>query len=99
MMYRAKCTGCISQVMNTYDLHRHPILRDKRDFYIDVFTEREAELIEELSDVSERATQIYMALLHMFIDVNSRKEANLIARLNGLQEESYKVYQELINLK
>lgn len=47
MKYRAKCTYCMSQVMNVYPNRRkNPMPKDDLDIYIEVDTEEEAELIE-----------------------------------------------------
>lgn len=50
MKYRAKCTYCISQVMNTYpDRRKYPMPHDRDDCYIEVDTETEAEYIENMN--------------------------------------------------
>lgn len=51
MMYRAKCTYCISQVMNVYPNRRkNPMPKDDFDMYIEVDTETEFDYIESIND-------------------------------------------------
>lgn len=50
MKYRAKCTYCIAQMANTYpDRRKYPMPTDKNDTYIEVDTEKEADLIEAIN--------------------------------------------------
>lgn len=50
MKYRAKCTYCMSQVMNIYpDRREYPMPKDKFDIYIEVDTEEEADYIESIN--------------------------------------------------
>lgn len=50
MKYRAKCTYCISQVMNIYpDRRKYPMPTDNYNTYIEVDTEQEAECIENIN--------------------------------------------------
>lgn len=49
-MYRAKCTYCISHMMNVYpDRQKHPMPKDDFDIYIEVDTEAEAAHIESIN--------------------------------------------------
>lgn len=68
MKYRAKCTNCISQVMNAYNINKYPILRDARDFYVEVDSEYQAELIEELDKHMKEAVKIYTTI----VNINSK---------------------------
>lgn len=65
MKYRAKITNIISQIRNVKAYSNLYILRDNRDFYIDVNTEEEAELIEELNLTINKATRKYAKLIEL----------------------------------
>lgn len=63
MKYRAKITYCIPQVLNIEKYVKSPICTDANDTYIEVTSEREAELIEGLNDLYKKAFNIYEALI------------------------------------
>lgn len=63
MMYRAKITYCIPQVLNIEKYVKIPICTDANDTYIEVTSDREAELIEELNVLYEKAFNIYETLI------------------------------------
>lgn len=63
MMYRAKITYCIPQVQNIEKYEKSYICTDAKDTYIEVTSEKEAELIEELNDLYKKAFNIYEALI------------------------------------
>ena len=69
MKYRAKCTWCISHVMNTYNICKNPILKDATEHYIEVDSEHEADLIEELNTEMKVVSKIYTEL----VNINSNK--------------------------
>lgn len=51
MKYRAECTYCTSQVMNTYpNMRKNPMLKDELHTYIAVDTEEEKTYIESIND-------------------------------------------------
>lgn len=59
-LYRAKCTKIVS-VVETY--YAEPtIVRDQKDRYVDVKTEEEAELIEELNKIETKRQELIMKL-------------------------------------
>lgn len=50
MKQKAKCTYCISQVMNTYpDRRKNPMPQGHDECYIEVDTETEADYIETMN--------------------------------------------------
>lgn len=50
MKYRAKCTYCISQMLNVYPYRqKNPMPKDDFDIYIEVDTEEEADYIESIN--------------------------------------------------
>ena len=63
MKYRAKITNIISQIRNVKLYTNRYIARDTTDSYIEVNTEEEAELIEELNYTIDKATRIYTKLI------------------------------------
>ena len=68
MKYRAKCTYCISQVMNVYPNRRkNPMPKDYFDIYIEVDTEEEAERIESINKFMQSA-YIQMKCLEHIIE-------------------------------
>lgn len=68
MKYRAKCTYCISQVMNTYpDRRKNPMPKDDLDIYIEVDTEEEADYIESINKHMQTA-YLQMHNLEHFIE-------------------------------
>lgn len=51
MKYRAKCTYCISQMLNVYPYRqKNPMPKDDFDIYIEVDTEEEAIYIESINE-------------------------------------------------
>lgn len=65
MKYRAKMTYCIPQMMNVYENGNAQIVRDAKDFYIEVNTEEEAEVIEEINKHFQQALQLYKQLINL----------------------------------
>lgn len=65
MKHRAKMTYCIPQMMNVYENGKAPICKDEKDTYIEVDTEEEAELIEEINDHFQQALQLYKQLIKL----------------------------------
>lgn len=65
MKHRAKMTYCIPQMMNVYERGNAQIVRDAKDFYIEVNTEEEAELIEEINNHFQQALQQYKKLIKL----------------------------------
>ena len=63
MKYRAKITNIIPQIKNIKAYEKGYICRDKEDLYIEVDTEEEAELIEELNNTYQKAFAIYNELI------------------------------------
>lgn len=68
MMYRAKCTNCIQLIECRYNFKKHYVCHDKNDTYIEVATEAEAELIEELNKVQGKSRELYTRL----VDITSK---------------------------
>lgn len=62
MKYRAKCTWCLSQIANLYNKKTAYLCHDKTDTWIEVNTEEEAELIEELNKQLRKTTETYTRL-------------------------------------
>lgn len=56
MMYRAKVTMIPSYTKDIYYLHERQFVTDKTDIYIEVESEEEAELIEEVNELSKKLT-------------------------------------------
>lgn len=68
MKYRAKCTYCMSQVMNVYPNRRkYPMPKDDFDIYIEVDTEEEADYIESINKHMQTA-YLQMHNLEHFIE-------------------------------
>lgn len=65
MKYRAKCTNCMAQMSCLYDERENPFVRDALDVYVEVDTEREAELIELLNDACFKAVRTYSKLFEI----------------------------------
>lgn len=65
MKHRAKMTYCIPQIMNVYEKGKAQIVRDVKDYYIEVNTQEEAELIEEINDHFQQALQLYKQLIKL----------------------------------
>ena len=59
MKHRAKCTNCLSQILNTYSYKKHPLIREGDEVYIEVKTQYEAYLIESLNRTFTEALHIY----------------------------------------
>lgn len=62
MKYRAKITSCAHLIDNLYDFENAYICKDERDTYVDVKTEEEADLIEQLNRHQEESQRIYREL-------------------------------------
>ena len=66
MKYRAKCTFCISQVMNTYpNRQKNPMPKDDLDTYIEVDTKEEADCIEAINRNIQTAYIMLSILEHI----------------------------------
>lgn len=65
MKYRAKMTYCIPQMMNVYENGNANVCKDAKDTYIEVNTEEEAELIEEINNHFQQALQLYKQLIKL----------------------------------
>lgn len=63
MKYRAKITNIVPQIKNIKDYVNGLIYRDIEELYIEVETEEEAELIEELNYTYQKAFAIYNELI------------------------------------
>lgn len=63
MKYRAKITNIVPQIRNISKYAKSYICRDTQDLYIEVETEEEAELIEELNYTYQKAFAIYNELI------------------------------------
>lgn len=63
MKYRAKITNIVPQIRNISKYATCYICRDTQDLYIEVATEEEAELIEELNDTYQKAFAIYNEII------------------------------------
>lgn len=62
MKYRAKITNCIQLIECHYNFEKNHVCHDKYDTYIEVDTEEEAEIIEELNKTTSRTTELYTKL-------------------------------------
>lgn len=60
MVYRAKCTKIVSVVETYYANPRY--VRDQKDRYVEVETEEEAELIEELNRTETKRLELIMKI-------------------------------------
>lgn len=67
MKYRAKCTNIVSQIKNITAYSKSYICHDAKDHYIEVDTEDEAELIEELNEEMTQALKTYKKLMSLTI--------------------------------
>lgn len=65
MKYRAKITNIIPQIKNVKKYEHAYILHDATDNYIEVDTEEEAELIEEMNYTYRKAYLIYKELINI----------------------------------
>lgn len=63
MKYRAKITNIVPQIRNISKYATRYICRDTKDLYIEVDTEEEVELIEELNYTYQKAFAIYNELI------------------------------------
>ncbi len=63
MKYRAICTHCVSPIMNIYPKSKNYYFADARDLYIEVDTEEEVNLIEQLNGYQEGSFRIYNELV------------------------------------
>lgn len=63
MKYRAKITNIVPQIRNISKYANSYICRDNEDLYIEVDTEEEAELIDELDYTYRKAFAIYNELI------------------------------------
>lgn len=63
MKYRAKITNIVPQIRNISKYATGYICQDFHDLYIEVDTEEEAQLIEELNNTFQKAFAIYNELI------------------------------------
>lgn len=61
--YRVKITNCMPQIDNIYDLSGSYIIKEQNEIFLDVKTEEEAQLIEELEQHQTESRRIYNELL------------------------------------
>ena len=61
--YRVKITNCMPQIDNIYDLSGSYIIKEQNEIFLDVKTEEEAKLIEELEQHQTESRRIYNELL------------------------------------
>lgn len=66
MMYRAKITKIQSWVESNYNLNAYATFHDKKDFYIEVSNEDEAELLEAINKSVEQTEQLKRRLIEEF---------------------------------
>lgn len=65
MKYRAKIGYIISQIINVKKYEHAHIIRDAFDTYIEVDTEKEAELIEEMNEAYRKAYLILLEIIEI----------------------------------
>lgn len=66
MKYRAKCTFCISQMMNIYpNRQKNPMPKDDLDTYIEADTKEEADCIEAINRNIQTAYIMISILEHI----------------------------------
>ena len=65
MKYRAKITNCIQLIECRYNFKKNYVCHDKYDTYIEVDTEAEAEIIEELNRVQGKSIELYSQLVEL----------------------------------
>lgn len=58
MVYRAKITKIQSWVESNYNMNAYTFVRDKRDVYIEVEDEDEAELLEKINRLEEQQLEM-----------------------------------------
>ena len=58
MVYRAKITKIQSWVEDYYSMNAYKFVRDKKDVYIEVKDEDEAELLEEINRLEEQQVKL-----------------------------------------
>ena len=65
MKYRAKITNIIPLILNVKKYEKSNFLHDQNDTYIEVNTEKEAELIDELNYTNRKVYLIYRELIDL----------------------------------
>lgn len=65
MMYRAKCTKIVADVENMYNTNKNHIVKDERDYYIEVNTEDEAEIIEKMNKLQREFSELKLKLIDL----------------------------------
>lgn len=73
MKYRAKFTRILSTIENLYNFKKHNVVRDSKDAYIEVDTEDEAEVIEELNRLEAKRISL-LKELHGLIAFNQKEK-------------------------
>lgn len=58
-------TYCIPQMMNVYENGKAYVCKDAKDTYIEVNTQEEAELIDEINNHFQQALQLYKKLIKL----------------------------------
>lgn len=62
MKYRAKATHCIHLIENIYDLNTLEVWHGAHGIYVEVDTQREADIISKLEKLSEETQKYYTML-------------------------------------
>lgn len=68
MKYRAKITDCRQTIGSIYDLYDGKVRKDKYDEWLEVDTEEEAEIIEEINRLQAKAKELYTRLFDIYIE-------------------------------
>lgn len=63
MVYRAKCTKIYSDVEDIYNTNKNHIVKDQSDYYIEVETENEAEIIEKMNKLQKEFSELKLKLI------------------------------------
>ena len=63
MVYRAKITKIYNTIEDIYNFKKHHVVTDSKDAYIEVDTEEEAEIIEEMNKLKEQFNKLHIDLI------------------------------------
>lgn len=66
MKYRAKITNIQSWVESNININRWPLVRDAKDVYIEVDSEDEAELLEQINKADQALVYLKNQWYHKF---------------------------------
>lgn len=58
MVYRAKCTKIVSFIESIYNTNNHHLVKDAKDYYVEVCFEDEADLIEQINKAEEHKIEL-----------------------------------------